>query len=361
MGGYRQWIGRATAGAFALAAVPALAAPACQLVKIGELSVTTAHNRPLAAISINGHAAQMLVDTGADRSLLWRPALESLGLRAVASNVKSYGVNGTDQAGIVTVRDFGLGDSVVHDLTLFVVGRGTGAPFAGLLGEDFLAKFDVEFDLSSHVIRLFTPKNCSGDEVVYWANAYSVTPIVHLMGSELERRSAGEEHRPLVKVLLNGHEAVALLDSGASVSGVTADLVRRPGMAPEAAPTTAGTIRGIASQPLDTSLAVFPTLTVGQEQIQNVKLRIAELFNRNREAMTGSFIPVDPVTEPDMIIGADFFLAHRIYIAHSQGKVYFTYRGGPIFQTEPQAPATPPAAGAGAAEASSGEPGKKQE
>jgi predicted aspartyl protease len=62
-------------------------APACQLVKIGELSVTTAHNQPLAAIAINGHAASMLVDTGAD------------------------------QADIVTVRDFGLGDAAVHDLT----------------------------------------------------------------------------------------------------------------------------------------------------------------------------------------------------------------------------------------------------
>jgi hypothetical protein len=33
-----------------------------------------------------------------------------------------------------------------------------------------------------------------------------------------------------------------------------------------------------------------------------------------------------------MIIGADFFMAHRIYVARSQGKIYFTYKGGPVFQ-----------------------------
>ena len=53
---------------------------------------------------------------------------------------------------------------------------------------------------------------------------------------------------------------------------------------------------------------------------------------------------------PDMIIGADFFLAHRIYVARSQGKIYFTYKGGPVFQNF--AGDTPPQSGeAGAADA----------
>ena len=52
-----------------------------------------------------------------------------------------------------------------------------------------------------------------------------------------------------------------------------------------------------------------------------------------------------------MLIGADFFLSHRIYVASSQKKLYFTYNGGPVFNLE-TAPATaaretpPPAEGA---------------
>jgi predicted aspartyl protease len=339
MGGLRRWIGRAAAAAFALAAVPVLAAPAaCQLVKIGELSVTTARNESLAAVSINGRAAQMLMDTGAARSSLWRPALESLGLHSVHSDVKFYGVGGTDQADTVTVRDFALGGYVVHDLTLFVLGHGTqpGA-FAGSLGEDFLSKLDVEFDLRAHSIRFFTPKNCSGDEVVYWAKAYSMIRLVHPIG-------AGDQ--PYVKVVLNGHEVLAVLDSGATVSMVTSEVAARTGGGPAVA---ASSTRGIAGQPLATSVAVFPTLSVGQEQIQNVTLRIADLFGRDKEVRAGSWIPTDPGSQPDMLIGADFFLAHRIYIARSQGKVYFTYQGGPIFQTEAPAP-TASAAQAGVAD-----------
>ena len=40
----------------------------------------------------------------------------------------------------------------------------------------------------------------------------------------------------------------------------------------------------------------------------------------------------------DVLIGADFFMAHHVYVANSQGKLYFTYSGGPVFRTAvPQA------------------------
>ena len=32
-----------------------------------------------------------------------------------------------------------------------------------------------------------------------------------------------------------------------------------------------------------------------------------------------------------MLLGADFFLSHRVYVANSQNKLYFTYGGGPVF------------------------------
>ena len=47
-----------------------------------------------------------------------------------------------------------------------------------------------------------------------------------------------------------------------------------------------------------------------------------------------------------MLIGADFFLSHRIYVASSQRKLYFTYNGGPVFNLDTPGAATT----AGAAE-----------
>jgi hypothetical protein len=34
-----------------------------------------------------------------------------------------------------------------------------------------------------------------------------------------------------------------------------------------------------------------------------------------------------------MLLGADFLRSHRVLVSHSQRKIYFTYVGGPIFQT----------------------------
>jgi hypothetical protein len=36
-----------------------------------------------------------------------------------------------------------------------------------------------------------------------------------------------------------------------------------------------------------------------------------------------------------MLLGADFLRAHRVYVAHSQRRMYFTYEGGPVFQPKP--------------------------
>ena len=36
---------------------------------------------------------------------------------------------------------------------------------------------------------------------------------------------------------------------------------------------------------------------------------------------------------PDMLLGADFLLAHHIYVARDQRQIYFTYSGGKPFLT----------------------------
>ena len=60
------------------------------------------------------------------------------------------------------------------------------------------------------------------------------------------------------------------------------------------------------------------------------------------------FPPMDSGEDTDMLIGADFFLSHRIYVASSQRKLFFTYNGGPVFNLGAPAPsktaAEPPAA-----------------
>ena len=37
-----------------------------------------------------------------------------------------------------------------------------------------------------------------------------------------------------------------------------------------------------------------------------------------------------------MLLGLDFIRAHRVLVAHSQRKLYFTYNGGPVFEARPR-------------------------
>jgi predicted aspartyl protease len=297
---------------------------ACQLLQIGELPVAMLNNSPVIPASINGHAVQLLADTGAANSVIWRSAAQELRLEIIQSNTTFYGAGGADAAGVVTVRDFGIAGGTIHNVHLYAAGRGASpGNSAGVLGEDVLSHWDIEFDLSAGKIRLFMPKNCNGDQVVYWAQSYFMTKLIGAPGNTnwLE-----------TNVILNGHEVLGMFDSGAALSTVTTQALRQTGINAEVSPVTSTATRGLAGKSIDTATAVFPTLTIGQESFQNVKLRIADLFGKNTETTLGSLISHSVIDNPDMIIGADFFMAHRIYVARSQGKIYFTYKGGPVFQ-----------------------------
>ena len=36
-----------------------------------------------------------------------------------------------------------------------------------------------------------------------------------------------------------------------------------------------------------------------------------------------------------MLLGYDFLRSHRVLVAHSQHRIYFTYSGGPVFARAP--------------------------
>lgn len=330
----RRCLGLAAAALLAAIGPGTRGEAACQLLQVGELQVTMRGNTPLIPATIGGHAVGMLVDTGASKSMIWRSKAQELGLRITSSRVKFYGAGGADEAGVVLVHDFGLAGGTAHDVLLYAAGRGNAfADSAGILGEDVLSRWDLEFDLSAGKIRLFKPKNCEGDQVAYWARAYFMTKLVNV---------APGTNWLEANVSLDGHQIVALFDTGAGLSTVSSKALLQTGIKAEAPPVAAEATRGLVNRPIETAIAVFPTLTVGQESVENVKLRIADLFSANTEEHTGSLVRKSVIASPDLIIGADFFMAHRIYVARSQGRIYFTYKGGQIFQVRaPSGTSTP--------------------
>jgi tetratricopeptide (TPR) repeat protein len=65
-------------------------------------------------------------------------------------------------------------------------------------------------------------------------------------------------------------------------------------------------------------IAPFDSFQIGDEEIKNTRMRVADF----------------EMGDIDGLVGADFFLSHRIYIAHGQRRLYFTYNGGPVFRLD---------------------------
>jgi predicted aspartyl protease len=119
-----------------------------------------------------------------------------------------------------------------------------------------------------------------------------------------------------------------LFDTGAPRSVLTLDAARRAGITPTSAGVVSGgEWRGIGPGSGQTWIAPFASFKIGDEEVRNTHLRIGA------EQLNGV----------DMLLGADFFLSHRIYVATGQRKLYFTYNGGPVFDLKTASPPQPPA------------------
>lgn len=300
-------------------------ASACTLHTVAELPLIVEGGEAFVEASIDGQPVRLLVDTGATTTLLTPAAAKALGLHTLPLHgYTTYGVGGFSVPESARIHEFKLGRAAVRDFDIMVTGAIRSKDFVGLLGDDVLGGYDLEFDVADKMLRLFRPEACQGDQVVYWNKAYSV---VSLAPSNLERDA------PKLFVVLNGRKTLAELDSGSGRSVVTTVAARNVGVTPQSAEVQRSDGAMGMGGSVQTWVGVFPTLTIGDETIQNAELELADLFGRDQETQVGSNIPRNVDEFPGMLLGFDFVRAHRIYIARSQEKVYFSYNGGPIFES----------------------------
>jgi predicted aspartyl protease len=315
----------------ALCAGPAIAE--CKLLQAAEFHVTLVNNQPLVDAEINGHPVNMLIDTGSWFTMLTRAGAKKLDLHVSSkADMRIYGIGGSDLLSNATLRVLKIGNFSNRDMVIAVSGANLGhRDYVGIIGRDILSNYDVEFDFHNNAMRLFKAVNCKGEEFVYWAKAYSLASRVDASGIR-------------VSAMLNGHKIFAELDSGVSTSIVTTEAAKRAGVSTRREGVQpAGSIDGFARDPVQVAVATFPTLSIGDETVNNAKLRIADLFGPDTVVWFGSRAPVPVRKFPDMLIGADFFYSHRIFVARGRQEIYFTYYGGPIFQViAPQSAEAPP-------------------
>jgi predicted aspartyl protease len=298
----------------------------CKLLTIAEWPTRLEHSKLIVDGTINGQKIGIVLDTGAERSLILRSAAMRLGLtlRRVRG-LRLFGVGGETEVESAHVDEFRIGEATRKNWQVIVAGeQDLGDNVAVLLGDDFFHRTDVEFDLLHGAVRLFQTKDCGDSSLAYWS----------ANGADQVAIDAVDDDHPhiVLPVQINGQPLRAMLDSGANVSILTTPGAARLGVAPETPGVVAGgTNIGLGARKVDSWIGPFQSFTIGQETIKNPKIRFSNLWKDAAYTRRGSDIP-QPIAFEPMLLGADFLLAHRILVAHSQRKIYFTYAGGTLFQ-----------------------------
>jgi tetratricopeptide (TPR) repeat protein/predicted aspartyl protease len=307
----------------------------CQIVRAPDIPVTMSGLQPLVRAQINGQDALLLVDSGAFFSMLTPAAVQQFQLPSVPLPGVMWveGVGGSEAARVARVRRFTLINHTWDDVEFVVAGSEIGAGAVGLLGQNVLRSADVEYDLANGVIRLVRPKgDCKRTSLAYWADAAGKTYSV----IDIEPATAAQPHSKSV-AYLNGVKLHVMFDTGAEQSILTLGAAKHAGITPSSPGVTdGGTSYGLGHKLTRTWITRFSSFKIGDEEVQHAQLRFGDIDLPNA----------------DMLVGADFFLSHRVYVASSQNRIYFTYNGGPVFDlsaTRRPADATGAEAGNGAA------------
>ena len=292
---------------FGLLIVCVCASPAeaaCTLHHIAELPVTMIANRPLVPANINGVDVTFIADSGAFYSMITPEGAKQLHLpiSPVPHGLRIQGVGGSPRVSIAKVETFALDGSNTSNMEFIVGGNDIGSSATGVLGQNVLGTADVEYDIANGRIRLIRPIGCEDESLAYWATAKPVSRMA------IETLDAAGRHTT-GSVEVNGVLVQAAFDTGASHTLLSLLAAQRAGIKLDGSDVTfAGYVGGVGPSRVKTWMVTVESLQIGAEAMKNARVRIGDI----------------DLGDIDMLIGIDFFRSHRVYVANSQHKVYFS-------------------------------------
>ncbi len=317
----RTLISRHLMGAVAVALMAALLSPpgaraACTVAKTPDLPIVMSGMRPLITAKINDVDAQFILDSGAFFSMISSATAAQFKLRLEPGprGLTVRGVGGTSEISLTRVKVFTIAGVQIHDVEFLVGGSEAGGGSAGMLGQNFLERWDVEYDFAKGVMRLLHAEDCKRRNLAYW-----VTPGQSVSMMDIDSITPAAPHT-IGTAFINGAKIRVMFDTGADTSIISLKAAARAGVTPQTPGVLdGGYSSGIGRRRVKTYIANFSSFKIGDaEEIKNTRLRIGEM----------DFL------DADMLVGADFFLSHHVYVANSQRRLYFTYNGGPVFNLE---------------------------
>lgn len=193
--------------------VPALADEQCPPLKIvSTVDVKTPNNAAAQVpVSISGQAFLFRLSTNGAQSSISGAAADKLKLMRRDSPVAQLNTQGNFSNTVAIAPDFQIGTARFGQVTLrqMINDPPTDEP-QGWLGNDLLRNFDVELDFAAGKMNLISREHCA-QSAVYWpSKTLAKVPM-----------RVGSDNRIVFKMMLDGHELEATIDSGVGRSTLT--------------------------------------------------------------------------------------------------------------------------------------------
>ena len=270
----------------------------CTLRRRASLPVTIA-GLPMVTADINGRPARLILDTGAESSIIGVAAAKRLGVTTKYDFARSMrGMSQSMQTGDARLDSMSLGGvtlSYPRVLVGPVVLTMGGVEADGLLGASLLADFDLDLDLPNRRLDLYDRTDCAG-----------LRPPWSGRATALETTRSLSAH-PFFPVTINGRTLSASLDSGAQRTVIAAGAAQRVGInAATRVPGSEIRARGAAGEILPAELHLLRDLRVGDVPV------------RTPVMVTALSLPNDI----DALLGADFLATHRVWLSYGSRRLF---------------------------------------
>jgi len=276
----------------------------CPLVRMAETPVEAHGNMLFVQATINRAPVTLLIDTGAERTLLTQSAIDRLQLprdfqhvtRTIGIGSPTVSWDAMLPGGLIIGGTHFPVDSVsVGNFSIMPVAN---SPADGLLGADILLAFDIDLDLPAQKMIFYRASHDCPDAAPPWTEAY-----IGLTGTTTRR------DRLLVPFELDGVQGMGVLDTGAQISSISQTLAERMGLDEEQLETDRTVMaHGAAADQVAVRVHRFHELRVGPA------------------VMHSPVLPVVPMSDGmgDALIGADFLRGRRIWLSFSTNRVFIT-------------------------------------
>jgi predicted aspartyl protease len=282
-----------------LAGFPARADTACHLLEAASVPMNIdGSGRITVPMMISGKPMNMMVDTGNPMSMLTFKTAQSLGLDIRHVDIGGAGVATFTMRGGMVVSEYTKApDVAIGLLKTDSMGFGilpiasAGDQVDGLLGNDIMGNYDVDFDFANGKLNLFSQDHCPG-AVAYWTRGpVAVVPFTRNIWKHI-----------FLDVDIDGKTTQAVVDTGTARSIGDWEAFEHLFGIDEKSP-------GVKSENGQYTYP-FKTLTFGGVTVNNPDITLLPDSGRPEQNT--------------MLLGINVLRQLHIYIAEGEKKLYIT-------------------------------------